>query len=114
MTVKYVQDGKVLDYTAGADIASGDLVVMGEVVGVALADIADTETGSVAVECVFDLTCLGTDVIAIGDVVYWDAGNSRITTTASTHKCAGFAAAASPDAQTTCRVKLNAFTVAGA
>lgn len=114
MTTKYVYDGRVIDYTAGSAISSGDVVVLGEVVSVALGDIANGDTGSVAVEGVFELDCLGTDVVAIGDVLYWDDTNNRLTKTASTHKCAGFAAGASANGVTTCRVKINGFTVAGA
>jgi predicted RecA/RadA family phage recombinase len=86
---------------------------MGEVVGVALNAIANGESGAVATEGVFNLACLSTDVVAQGDVVYWDATESRLTTTASTHKCAGYAAAPSANGVATCDVKLNAFTVVG-
>jgi len=35
------------------------------------------------------LNILSSDTPAVGDTLYWDAGNSRLTTTASTHKKAG-------------------------
>ena len=41
MTTNYIQDGKVIEYTAGADISSGDVVVIGTLIGVALTDIAN-------------------------------------------------------------------------
>lgn len=107
MTNKYIQPGEVWDYTAGADIASGDVVVMGDVVGVALAAIANGATGPVQVSGVFELAKLSTDVAAIGDPLYWDAGNSRLTVTASTHKLAGYAAQASGSGTATARVKLK-------
>ena len=55
MAKNHVQPGKVLDYVndTGADIASGDVVKAGALLGVALKDIPDSETGSVAVDGVF-------------------------------------------------------------
>ena len=35
MTTKFVQPGEVIDYTAGANIASGQVVLMGARIGVA-------------------------------------------------------------------------------
>lgn len=107
MSTNYIQPGEVLDYTAGADIASGAVVVMDSLVGVALKAIANGATGPVKVRGVFELPKLSTDTINQGQVVYWDAGNSRITETASTHAVAGRAAAASGSGVTTCRVLLN-------
>ena len=35
------------------------------------------------------MNILSSDTPAVGDILYWDAGNSRLTTTASTHKKVG-------------------------
>lgn len=37
-----------------------------------------------------NLNILASDTPAVGAPLYWDAGNSRLTTTASTHKKVGF------------------------
>lgn len=108
MSSKYIQEGRVLDHTPGSALAVNDVIVIGDRVAVALNAIAAGATGPVAVEGVFELTKLGTDTIDQGQVVYWDAGNSRITETASTHKVAGFAVEAAGSGVTTCKVKLNA------
>jgi len=50
----YVQDGCALDYTPGAAIAAGDVVVQGDLVGVAKRPIAANELGAIEVEGVFD------------------------------------------------------------
>ena len=107
MSTNYIQPGNVLDHTPGSAIASGAVVVMSSLVGVALKAIPSGTTGPVAVSGVFELAKLSTDTIDQGQVVYWDAGNSRITETASTHAVAGRAAAASGSGVTTCRVLLN-------
>lgn len=57
MAKNYVQPGRVLDYVNNGSvaIASGQAVVVGAVIGVALAAIAVGATGSVQVEGVFTL-----------------------------------------------------------
>lgn len=41
----FVHDGDAIDYTPGADVASGDVVVQGELVGVAKLDIKANKLG---------------------------------------------------------------------
>lgn len=108
MTTKFQQPGEVADYTAGANIASGDVVVMGVRVGVALAAIANGKTGSVQVSGVFRLAKLSTDNIAQGALVYWDNTNKRITSTSSGNTLAGYAFNAAGASTTAIDVKLNA------
>lgn len=107
MARNYDQLGKVWDHTAGSNLTSGQPVLMGDVLGVALSDIANGSSGSVAVSGTFTIAKLSTDTPAQGAALYWDAGNSRLTTTASTHKLAGYAAAAAGNGDTTVRVRLK-------
>ena len=53
-TATFVHDGKSIDYTPGSDVAAGDVVVQGELVGVARTPIAASALGSLAVTGVFD------------------------------------------------------------
>lgn len=108
MTTKFVQPGEVIDYTAGANIASGQVVLMGARIGVALKAIANGETGPVQVTGVFNIAKLSTDNMAQGALLYWDNTNSRLTTTASGNTLAGFAAAAAAAATTSVNIKINA------
>lgn len=72
LSTNYVQDGDVVQYTAGANITAGSVVVMGNMLGVALVDIANGATGSVALEGVFTLPKVAGAVIAQGDSLTWD------------------------------------------
>ena len=72
MTKKYIQPGKVIDHVAGSAISSGDAVVIGILLGVALADIPAGDTGAVQIEGVFEMPKLSTAVIAAGDPLTWD------------------------------------------
>lgn len=107
MTAKFIQPGNVLDYTAGGALASGAVVVIGVRVGVLLAALATGEVGPLQVTGVFNLAKLSTDVVAQGALLYWDAGNSRLTTTVGANVFAGYAAAAAGNGVATVNIVLN-------
>ena len=107
MTTKFVQDGDVLDYTPGSNVANGKMVVIGVRVGIALAAIAANTTGPLAVDRVFSYAKLSTDVVAQGALLYYDAANDRLTVTASGNTLAGYAAAAAGNGATTVNIRLN-------
>ena len=117
MATNYRQPGDVLDYTAGADIASGEFVALGDSIGVALNDIAGGSTGPVAVEGVFEVAKTAGTAWALGDKLDWDASASAFDKglTAASGDIAGCAIAAADAlaAATTATVKLaNPGTVA--
>lgn len=110
MAKNFIQDGEVIDYVAGADITSGSGVVINattDLFGVAVTDIANGASGPVAIEGVFELTALSTDVAAIGAKLYWDDTNKRLTVTSTANTLAGFAVKAKANGETVARVKLN-------
>ena len=104
----FVQEGHVLDYTPGAAVASGAIVVIGARLGIAVADIAAGATGALRVKGVVELAKLAADTPAQGALLYWDAANSRLTTTASGNTLAGYAAKAAGAGATTVWLHLNA------
>jgi predicted RecA/RadA family phage recombinase len=73
MATNFVQDGDVLEYTAGADTVSGQVVRVGQTLGVALADIANGATGPVKITGVFTVPKVSAAVIAQGERLVWDA-----------------------------------------
>ena len=104
----FIQVGDVLDHTPVGAVASGAVVVIGARVGIAVANIAAGETGSLRVKGVAELAKLGTDVVAQGALLYWDADDFRLTTTASGNTLAGYAAKAAGNGATTAWLHLNA------
>ena len=77
MTVTFVQRGESIDYTPSSDVSAGDVVVLGDLVGVAKLDIQANTLGALAVSGVFDFpkaTGVGS-AIARGVLVYWDAAD---------------------------------------
>ncbi len=104
----YVQEGESIDYTPGADVAAGEVIVQGELVGVAKLDIKSGRLGALAVAGVFDFakaTGVGT-AIAVGANVYWDNAANVATTTSAGNKLLGKVVRAATDSDTTVRVRL--------
>lgn len=108
MTTKYVMSGETIDYVAGSNISSGQVVVVGARVGVALAAIASGATGAVRVKGIFTLAKLSTDVVAQGALLYWDNANTRLTTTSAGNTLAGYATVAAGNGVSTVDINLNA------
>lgn len=77
----YVQNGKSLDVIASAAYASGELVIEGNLVGVAVADIAVGEVGSIAAYGVYSFEKEAPAALAQGDVAYYDAALKKLTAT---------------------------------
>ncbi|MBP9032310.1 MAG: DUF2190 family protein [Pseudomonadales bacterium] len=104
----FVHDGSAVDYTPGSAVAAGDVIVQGELVGVARTPIAANALGSLAVDGVFDFakTTGGGTAITAGANVYWDDTNNVATTTASGNKLLGKCVKAAADAAATVRVRL--------
>jgi predicted RecA/RadA family phage recombinase len=102
----YIQDGKTIEVTAGADISAGDLVLVGLKVGVAINDIANGANGALAMEGVFEVKKEGTDTPAQGGILYLNASNKSATTTASSNKTIGYCWEAAGETATTVKIRL--------
>ena len=107
MATNYVQEGKILDYTpSGADVASGEFVVIGVIGGVAKSAIADGKTGAVHISGVFSVA-KASGAVTQGAKLYWNSSNSNLTTTASGNTLVGVAAEAAASGDATAKLLLN-------
>jgi predicted RecA/RadA family phage recombinase len=102
----YLQGDCLLDYTPSAAVAAGDVVLLGDLLTVAPVAIAANKLGAVAIDGVFELP-KASGAISQGVIVYWDATNLNITTTAGSNKRAGKAAYAQASGDATVKVLLN-------
>lgn len=115
MASNHVQPGKVLDYTntTGATILSGKVVAVGQILGVALKDIPNNTTGSVAVDGVFSVPKVSGAVIAAGESLTWDAsaaafdGNAAAPAAGDITGAAAVAFQAAGNGTTTLNVKFT-------
>lgn len=109
MAQNHIEEGEAMPYTnaTAADIASGEVVVVGDRVFVALGDIAVGASGSLATCEVWELPKKAATAFGQGDVVYWDATPGEITDVALDGVPAGYAFADAAAGDATIQVKLN-------
>ncbi|GMV98189.1 MAG: hypothetical protein AMXMBFR83_25410 [Phycisphaerae bacterium] len=103
----FVHDGNSVDYTPSSAVTAGQVVVQGELVGVAKVDIPAGTLGALAVAGVFEFPKATGSAITAGALCYWDATNQRATTTATGNKLIGKCVKAAADADTTVRVRMS-------
>jgi predicted RecA/RadA family phage recombinase len=86
MASNYIQPGEVIDWTngTGSAVSSGDVVAIGQILGVALVDIANAATGSVQIKGVFEVPKVSGAVIAAGESLTWDVSAGAFDDNAAT------------------------------
>lgn len=89
----FVQKGSNIQLTAPVGgVVGGQAYKQGSLIGVVVASAAEGEQFTLQLEGAFsDLPKETGTAWAIGDPLYWDAGNSRFTKTASANTFAGYA-----------------------
>lgn len=112
MATSYVQKGEVIDHTPGSDVSAGDVLVIGNLIGVAHTDIASGEVGAVGISGVYELPKVSAAVIAAGETVNYDVSAGEFddnAATAATGDLTGgcVAVAAAGNGDTTVQVKIN-------
>ncbi len=91
----------------GAKVASGEMVVVGAIVGVAKLDIEDGKAGPVAIEGVYEQPKAAAVVLAQGAKAYWDNTAKRITDVEAGNTYAGIAFKSAASADAVVQVKIN-------
>ncbi|MBH1476539.1 DUF2190 family protein [Stenotrophomonas maltophilia] len=114
MAKNFVSDGDVILWTnnSGQGVASGQAVVIGHQLGVALVAIAVDAAGSVALGGVFTLPKVPAATFEQGEKLVWDASanafdGSEATTAAGDITGAAFAWTAGAAGQATAEVRLS-------
>lgn len=108
--VKFVSgDQNPVDYTPSVAVAGGDVVVQGDLIGIATRAIAANALGSLATAGVWDFPkdTGSSSAITAGAVLYWDAGSEVATTSSSGNKRIGKAVAAAAASASTVRVLID-------
>lgn len=105
MKAKYVQRGDSFDYTPSADVKAGDVIVQGDLVGIAKLNIPAGKLGALAVCGIFDIVKKASEAVTVGATVYWD-GTAATATEGDT--VLGLAVAAAGANDETVRVLINA------
>jgi len=114
MANNFVQRGSVVTWTnsTGNNVAAGSVVKMVHTLGVALVDIPNGASGSVAIEGVFEAPKVSAAVFSVGEKLIWDVSAGAFDDSAATPASgdvtgAAIAMRAGADGETTCVVKLT-------
>jgi predicted RecA/RadA family phage recombinase len=109
----FIQRGETLTLIAPAAVASGDMVKVGQIHGVAVASAANGAEVEVVTIGVFELPKKPAEAINQGDLVYWDNANTYLTKTSAVGlTLVGVATASALAAATTVEARLNGIAVA--
>lgn len=108
----HINDGDTIPYTAGADIASGAVVVTGHTIGIATGAIKSGESGTLAIRGRFTVPKVSGAVFDAGEKLIWDASVGQFDDSAATPASGDItggavAALAGTNGQTTCEVILT-------
>lgn len=103
----FSQEGVTLDLAAPYDRLSGQGALMGNIFAVAAIDIKSGVVGPFMTEGVYALTKLSTETCSMGDRLYWDDTNKRVTNDGSKGPLIGFATAAATNPTSTYSLKLK-------
>ena len=113
MSKNFIQPGKVIDHVAAAAIVSGQVVKIGQILGVALGDIASGDTGPVQIEGVFEVPKVAGAVWTQGQSLTWDVSagafddNAAAPATGDVTGAAAVAFTAGTNGQTSAWVKFT-------
>ncbi len=107
----FAHEGAAIDFTPTADVSAGDVVVQGDLIGIARLDIKANVLGALAVTGVFDFPKAtgGGSAIDVGLDVYWDEAEQVAKTDdeAGANKKLGKTIAATVDTDEFVRVRLS-------
>ncbi len=103
----FVQRGDTLTLPAPANVVSGDVAIVGSIIGVVNGDAASGADMDLGVVGVFNLPKVSALAINAGDTVYWDAGAKLVTKASSGNTKLGVAVTTVPNPSARVDVRLN-------
>lgn len=107
MATNFHSEGVTLSIPAPATLSSGDVVVAGNLIGIAATDAASGDLVAVTVEGVFTLPVASALDVSLGDPLYWDAADGELNDDDQNNPLVGYAVAAAGVGVTTVPTKLT-------
>lgn len=108
---QYIGEGRSIPHTpSGSALDAGDVVDLGDLIGIAITDIADGQLGAIAIEGEFLVAKKQSpaETWTVGEKLYWDAGTESFTdTSAYSEAVAGFVSRAAGSSDTTGYIRLT-------
>jgi predicted RecA/RadA family phage recombinase len=108
-TAQFLYDGNTINYTPVSDVSAGDVIVQGDLIGIAKHDIAAGQLGALAVVGIFSVP-KAADEITAGAKLYWNSATKQVALVPGTEPILpylGKAVRAAVSADTTVQVRLE-------
>ncbi len=102
----FIQPGDTLMVAAPANVASGDVVIIGLMIGIATTTALSGAPVAVKTTGVIELAKVSAQAWTVGVAVYWDSTNKQATTTSSANTLIGYAAEPAANPSSVGRVRL--------
>ena len=106
MAKNFIQNGETIDFTATKAVKSGDVVVIGDLIAIAVTDVENRAVGTGIVGGVWTVKAKQADDIKQGAVLYW-SDTDGATITAGGNKRLGIAWRESGTSSVEVDVKIN-------
>ncbi|MFP7570396.1 DUF2190 family protein [Marivita sp. S2033] len=103
----YVQTGDNITIPATVAVTSGEVVIAGELIGVAAGDAGIGETVDLVTRGVFNMSKVGVDAFTIGAPVFYDEAVGLVTTEAAGNPEIGLAVTDAASASGAVNVRLH-------
>lgn len=100
-------DPDVIEFTAGADLLSGQGYKLGQLFGVIVKSVASGETAQLQVTGCVELPKTSANTYSVGALLYWDNSGAKLTTTSTSNLLIGAAIKAGANGETVGQVRLN-------
>jgi predicted RecA/RadA family phage recombinase len=107
MAKNFVQPGEHITVPASGTITSGDVVVTGSLVGVAITDATTGQDVAVGLKGVYELPKEAATAMTMGARCYWITGTKKVSLTASGNTFLGYVAEAVAGSAATVKVLLS-------
>lgn len=111
--LNYIQPGKTITMTPGANVASGVGYLTGNLFGIAVNDVTSGTEGEFLTEGVVRIAKVLTLTINVGDRVFWNVGTKNVDKTATAKVNVGVCVVGAASADDTVVIKLGATVPAG-
>jgi len=104
----FIDSGDLLEFTASADVTSGQVVVLGNgLAGVATGDVANGEEGVAKLTGRYTLPKTSANTPSQWDKAYWNATAGEVTTTSTSNTLIGLFSKAAGSGETEAEVLLR-------
>ena len=109
MKARYIQRGESIDFVPTADVAAGDILKLGKLIGIAKLDIKTGELGALALVGVYEIPKISLAEFAQGTLVTYDFEIGFATTAETSPESVpiGHAVAAAGRSDTTVLVRIE-------